>query len=128
MNYHLFPRYPTVEGEGLSPVDGHHGVVQVGVLEAALCCWKDFNDKNNRHTYCGMLIQYSHLLILHLLFNCYVQGLFLLLLKVIFFVEHLIFIKSYYRGCLLFTEARPFGPMMVKIIPRLFINTIFNCP
>ena len=56
------------------------------------------------------------------------QGLFLLLSKVIFFVEHLIFIKSYYRGCLLFTEARPFGPMMVKIIPRLFINTIFNCP
>ena len=34
-----------------------------------------------------------------------VQGLFLLLSKVIFFVEDLIFIKSYYRGCLLFTEA-----------------------
>ena len=55
------------------------------------------------------------------------QGLFLLLLKVIFFVEHLMFIKSYYRGCLLFTEARPFWPMMLKIIPRLFIDTIFNC-
>jgi hypothetical protein len=44
-----------------------------------------------------------------------------------FFVEHFIFIESYYVGCLLLTEARPFCPMMVKIIPRLFINTIFNC-
>ena len=56
------------------------------------------------------------------------QGLFLLLSKVLFFVDHLIFLESYYGGCLFFTEARPFWPMMVKIIPRLFINTIFNCP
>jgi hypothetical protein len=56
------------------------------------------------------------------------QGLFLLLSKVIFFVEHWIFIESYYRGCLLFTEAQPFWPMMMKIIPRIFINTNFKCP
>ena len=28
---------------------------------------------------------------------------------------------------LFFTEARPFGPMMVKIIQRLFINMTLNC-
>ena len=36
----LSPRNPAVKGEGLPPVDGRHGVVQVGVLEAGLCCWK----------------------------------------------------------------------------------------
>ena len=36
----LSPRNPTVEGECLPPVDGHHGVVQVGVLEAGLCFQK----------------------------------------------------------------------------------------
>ena len=49
-----------------------------------------------------------------------VQGLFLLLSKVIFFVESLIFTESYYRGCLFFTETRPFWPMMVKMIQRSF--------
>ena len=56
----------------------------------------------------------------------YIQGLFLLLSKVIFFVEYSIFTESYLGGSLFFTEARPFWPMVVKIIQRLFINMIFN--
>ena len=39
LNYHLSPRYSAVKSECLSPVDGHHGFVQVGVLEAGLGSW-----------------------------------------------------------------------------------------